>query len=106
MIDVTEQNPCMQLSRMDSHLHKKSKEYDYYMRLAWGGWWKSMHCKLHIDGNGKCEKDICLLDRTRNEEMYNPGCGVRRVSRKETTGVKTKDTEEATGPQMGRGFGA
>ena len=45
-----------------------------------------MHCKLHIDGSGKCEKDICLLDRTRKEEMYNPGYGVRRVSRKETTG--------------------
>ena len=60
-----------------------------------------------MEVSGKCEKDLCLLERTRREEMYKPRCGVRRVSRKETTGVKTKDTgEEATGPQMGRGFGA
>lgn len=67
-----------------------------------------MHCELHIDGSGKCEKDICLLERTRREEMHKPGYGVRRVSRKETTGVKTKDTgDEATGPQTtGSGFGA
>lgn len=32
MIDVTEQNPCMQLSRMDSHLHKKVKN----MITIWG----------------------------------------------------------------------
>lgn len=48
-----------------------------------------------IEVSVECEKqEIPILERTKREKMCKPGYGVRRMTRKETTGVKTKDIRE------------